>query len=265
MNGLNPTSALGELILDLVDAQYDGDYDAGMDALSQTTGLSLEEVEAIINGETVIEDADLLANIARAFPDADDDDLSVLYNVATGVEEEDREALLAQLEAGEGQYQGDEMPAQPQIAASDNFAAYAAQTANFAAHQVQQLQANFEAAQFQQALASRLDNLANFAETAIAAGSLPRSYKSLLIGNFTNSEERLAKFSQVARQNGVDIPTMLFAVEFAFSLLNDAAPYVEFRDYSLSDEDVAIAKFSASLDTVAEKDVAAIFGDTSLI
>lgn len=267
---LNPKNAFGELLLDLIDAQYDGDYNTGVQALIETTGLSDVEVEAIINGDTVVDDENLLASIVEAFPNADDDDLEVIVNVATSVDEEDREALLQQMEMAEGM--GQQAPGEvyaepdPEMAA----AAYAQymNTANFGYNMENQRLANLEAKlanfEYTSAISSKLKELDSLATQAVMAEALPRSYKTMLVGNFHDDAQRLARFSQIAAENGVDVPTMLFATNFALGLLTDAADYVEFKDYSLSDEDVAVANFSMSLDGVVQEDVKAIFSDSLL-
>ena len=269
MNELNPTNAFGELLLDLIEAQYDGDYDAGISALTQTTGMAPEEIEAIVNGDTIVEDAELLGAIVDAFPDADEEDLEVIVNIASAVDEEDREALLAQMDAEEGGAM-----AEPEMEAAYGYGGY--NTANFSRQprysnysdpRVSALEAkvaNFEMAQFENALKNRLTQVDFQASQAVMEDRLPRSYKTMLVGDFSDPDARLARFGQIAAENGVDIPTMLFATEFALGLMTDAASFVEFKDYSLSDEDVAIANFSASLDAVAQNDVKAIFADSYL-
>lgn len=268
---LNPKNAFGELLLDLIDAQYEGDYAAGVQALIEATGLTNEEVEAIINGDTVVDDENLLAAIIQAFPGADDDDLEVIVNVATSVDAEDRDALLDSIEGAEAEgemvEEGVEEEDPELAAASYGYNTY--NTANFGynnmenqrlAHLEQKL-ANFE---YASAISNKLKQLDFMASQAVANEALPRSYKTMLVGNFSSDNERLARFSQIAAENGVDVPTMLFATEFALGLLSDAADFVEFKDYSLSDEDVAVANFSASLDSVVKDDVSAIFADSLL-
>lgn len=270
MNELNPKNAFGELLLDLIEAQYDGDYDSGVQALMQTTGLAPEEVEAIINGDTIVDDESLLTAIVDAFPDADGDDLEVIVNVATSVDEEDRAALVSQIEAEEAGAgaQAEEMEAAYGYGGYNtaNFSSQP-QYFNYADPRVSALEAkvaNFEMAQFENALKNRLTQVDFQASQAVVEDRLPRSYKTMLVGDFSDPDARLARFGQIAAENGVDIPTMLFATEFALGLMTDAASFVEFKDYSLSDEDVAIANFSASLDAVAQNDVKAIFADSYL-
>lgn len=265
---LNPTNAFGELLLDLIEAQYEGDYDAGVQALVEATGLDATEVSAIINGDTIVDDENLLASIVSAFPDADDDDLEVIVNVATSVDEEDRASLLSQMESGEVSAEGgEEAPAEgeedPELVAASY--GYGGNTANFMENQrLAQLEQQFANFQYTSAISNKLKQLDNAASQAVAADSLPRSYKTMLVGNFSNDEQRLARFSQIAAENGVDVPTMLFATEFALGMLTDAADFVEFKDYSVSDEDMAVANFSANLDSVVKEDVGAIFGDSLL-
>lgn len=267
MEELNPTNAFGELLLDLIDAQYGGDYDSGIAAIMEATGLAEEEVTAIINGDTIVEDESLLSGIVDAFPDADEDDLEVIVNVATGVDEADRDELLAEIEAGEGE---DAAVAEEEMAgaayAYNNYlnqasfaAGNAAQAAGYANARVQSLEnklANFEAANY---LNGELRELHNLATRLVENGALPPSYRSMLIGNFADDGERVARFGQIASSNGVDLGTMLFATKYAMGLLSDAADFVEFRDYSVTDEDVAIANFQANLDTVVSADIDAIF------
>lgn len=269
MEELNPKNAFGELLLDLIDAQYGGDFDSGIAAIMETTGLTEEEVTAIVNGDTVVEDENLLASIVDAFPDADDDDLEVIVNVATSVDEEDRADIIASLEGGEEYADGDEgaMPEEEMAGAAYGY--YNPNVANFGygmdnarLNQIEQTLANFERQQAVKAITEKLRTVDFMASQAVNAEILPRSYKTMLIGNFSDDGERLARFSQIAADNGVDIMTQLYATEFALGLLTDAADFVEFRDYSISDEDKTVAQFSASLDQVVANDVQAIFSDS---
>jgi hypothetical protein len=261
MNDLNPTNAFGELLLDLIDGQYGGDYDAGIQALMQTTGLTEEEVVAIIQGDSVVEEESLLGDIVAAFPDADDADLEVLVNVATDVDEMDRQELLAQIDASEMPEEETELyeeEAPETVGAEYN---QYVNTANFMDPRVDQLitqQANFQAQEFYK---NELTNLDAAANEMISYGIIPPSYKSMLVGNFSDPSVRLTKFAEIAAQNGVDVSTMLFATKFALGLMQNAAEYVEFKDYSVSAEDAAVANFNASLTQVAEADLAAIWTD----
>lgn len=268
MEELNPKNAFGELLLDLIEAQYDGDFDAGVMAIMEATGLTEEEVIAIVNGDTVVEDENLLASIVDAFPDADDDDLEVIVNVATAVDEEDRQDIIASLEGEEG-YEEEAAPEEELAAASYGYGNY--NVANFGQtmdnarlNQIEQKLANFEYQEAVSAITNKLRTVDFMASQAVNAELLPASYKTMLIGNFNNDQERLARFSQIAAENGVDIMTQLYATEFALGLMTDAADFVEFKDYSISDDDRAVANFSASLDQIVQNDVQAIFQDSLL-
>lgn len=271
MEELNPTNAFGELLLDLIEAQYNGDFDSGILAIAEATGLSEEEVTAIVNGDTIVEDENLLASIIDAFPDADDDDLEVIIQVATSVDEEDRENLLNSLEEDEamGMQEAEEVPEEEMAAAA--YQRYIGNVSNFNNHAVtnrissiENKIADFEYKQQIQTLKNRLNNIDFMASQAVNSELLPSSYKTMLIGNFQDEDERLARFSQISQENGVDIVTQLYATEFALGLLTDASDFVEFKDYSISDDDVAVANFSASLDQVVQGDVQAIFQDSLL-
>jgi hypothetical protein len=267
MNDLNPTNAFGELLLDLIEEQYGGDYDAGISALMETTGLSEEEVVSVIQGDTIIEDEGLLSGIIDAFPDADDEDKEVIVNVASGVDEADRADLIDMIDSDEAQDPGyqeepDETMEQEPTAPEAEYAAYAVQQAQFAAQQAQEIQArwaNFEAVNY---LTAELRQLDNMATQAVSSNLLPPSYKALLIGNFAaDDSSRISRFCQMAESNGVDVGTMLFATKYAMGLLTDASDFVEFNDYSVTAEDVAIASFSAGLDSAVKADLDAIFNN----
>jgi len=263
MEELNPKNAFGELLLDLIEAQYQGNYDSGIQALMQTTGLSEEEVKAIVNGDTVVEDENLLASIVDAFPDADDDDLEVIVNVATSVNEEDRQDVINTIESREQVPDGDET-ANKEAASYGYYNPYEANFEyamnNNRLNQIEQTLANFEEQQAIAAITNKLRTVDFMASQAVNAELLPRSYKTMLIGNYSDDQERLVRFSKIAADNGVDIMTQLYATEFALGLLTDAADFVEFKDYSITDEDKTIAQFSASLDQIVAEDVKAIFG-----
>jgi hypothetical protein len=267
---LNPQDAFGELLLDLIEAQY-GEMDDGLMAIMEATGLGEEEVVAIINGDTVVDSEDLLSNIIQAFPDADDDDISMIIDVAVGVDEADRADLEAQLEDAEGEMGGEDMEgAEPAMSGGGEEGGFSKRmhSAEFSAlanaYQEQQAQlqhltngiSNFQASE---TLKARLKDIDVTTNAYVERGMLPPSYKALLVGNFSNDNERMAKFSQVAAQNNVDVSTMLFATEYAAGMMSDAMQFVEFKDHSLSDEDVAIAEFSANLGAVVAQDYEAIF------
>lgn len=270
MNELNPTNAFGELLLDLIEQQYAGDYDAGIQALVQSTGLSEDEVVSIVQGDTIVEDESLLADIITAFPNADDQDIEVIVNVATGVDEEDRDALMSEIEANEGM--GD-MPMNEEVAegevpagASYGYAYNPYLQASFAAaaqasNEVADLRNQIASFQAEQYLTNELKDLDRVTGQYVASELLPPSYKAMLIGNFSDDTQRMARFSRMAAENGVDLPTMLFATKYALGMLMDASDFVEFRDFSVTDEQVATANFSASLDSIVQSDLDAIFGN----
>ncbi|MGL5923668.1 hypothetical protein [Chroococcidiopsis sp.] len=265
----NPTNAFGELLLDLIESQYQGDIDAGVEGLMQSTGLGEEEIVAIIQGDTIIEDEQLLSDIIEAFPDADEDDLEVIIQTATEVDEADRNALIEEIDANEaeleaGAAEGGELGEGGEGAASYGYHYNPSYRAEFAAQQaasrVSAVEAQLADFQAYSALNGELRSLDQHAQRYVDAGAMPPSIKSMLIGNFSDDASRLAQFQSVAANNGVDVPTMLFATQYALGMLSDASDFVEFRDHAITDEDVAIASFSASLDTMVSADIDAIFG-----
>lgn len=269
MKELNPTNAFGELLLDLIEGQYDGDIDKGVSALMETTGLEEDEVISIISGDTIVEDESLLRDIVEAFPDADEEDLSIIVEVATAVDKEDRDALIESIEAEEETRaeEEDEEDDDEESGADYGYSFIHNPYAQFSGvpaavvsrvNQVEQRLANFEA---QKALSDELRSLDNTAWSLVEQGILPPAFKTMLIGNFSDDDQRLARFGQIAQENGVDIGTMLFATQYSLGMLQNASPYVEFRDYSASDEEIAMANFSASVDALVEEDLNAIFGN----
>jgi hypothetical protein len=280
---LNPTNAFGEVLLDLIDAQYGGDYSTGIYALMQVTGYDEQTVAGIINGSLLVEDSGVLNALMGAFPDADEQDLSIVMTVASGVEEGDRaetEAILVEqyqerqaqgaaqqyeeggdadyVGAGAGQGSADAGEfARRRHQAQANFAAQ--QQSAYLAGRVNQLEnyvANFAA---HSELSSTLDRLHQQASVMEAEGYLPPAYRRMLIGDFSSKEERVARFGQMARENGVDLSTMLFAAEYALGILGEGAKYVEFSDHSVSEEMLNVAQFSAGMDAVVAQDYDAIF------
>lgn len=270
---LSPQNAFGELLLDLIEAQY-GDIDQGVIALIQTTGLDESEVVALINGDIVVDSQALLSGILTAFPDADNDDVMLFLDVATGVEESDRATLEAAIgdyqeqEAAQNDYYNQYESAEPAAAESgDGNSGFGRNTmnANFANQlasqqaQINELVNGISNFNHYQALEARLNDVDTLATRYVDSGVLPPSYKSILVGNFSNPKERVAQFSDIAAKNGVNPETMLFATEYALGMLAEASQFVEFSDYSLSEEDVQLANFSASMDYIAAADAAAIF------
>lgn len=272
MNELNPTNAFGEVLLDLIDGQYGGDYDAGISAIMESTGLSEEEVVAIVQGDVIVEEESLLSQIVDAFPDANDEDLEVIVNVATAVDEEDRAELISEIEADEAYMGGyeDGMAMEPEMEmAGAEYSARPGRSAQFSSqesayvrqlqNEIQSVKSEFANFQAYEALESELKDINAEASAYVSQEILPPSYKTMLIGNFADNGERVARFSQLAETNGVDMDTMIFATRYALGVLKASAPFMEFRDFSMSDEEVATANFSASLDDQVRADLSAIF------
>jgi hypothetical protein len=270
---LIPDNKFGELLLDLIEAQYGGDIDAGIQALMETTGRTEEEIVDIIQGHFIVEDEDLLANIIEAFPHADDEDLEIIVDTATEVEDADRQELIAAIEsdqlenqfpeAGSAEEEEVQEPEEGELAASYSYNTYG--TANF-------MQANFaqelnaikqEIAEFKayNALSGALKDLDHTARELQVAGVLPPSMKTLLIGNFKDDDSRTARFIEMSHEQQVPVETLLFSTQRQLAMMVEAAPHLEFQDYAPSEEDVAVARFSASLDSIVEEDLIAIFGE----
>jgi hypothetical protein len=270
---LNPTNAFGELLLDLIEAQY-GDMDSGIQAIMDSTGLSEEEVVAIIQGDTIVEDENLLAGIVESFPEADDEDLEVIVNVATSVDAQDRQDLIGQLESdelGAGQADEDNMgmgETEDMAAAAYGYGAvpsayfsYIQNENNQLKNQISNVNSRLASFEYTNALSSELKNLDTLASRYVDAQLLPPSYKAMLIGDFADENQRVARFAKIATDNGVDVDTMLFATRYALGMLTSASDFVEFKDYSITEDEAAVANFSASLDEVVKSDLDAIFGN----
>lgn len=263
---LNPTNAFGELLLDLIEAQYDGDIDAGVQALVQATGMSEEEVVGYISGENIVDNVEDLEAIISAFPDANDEDIEQIIEVADGVLEQDKQALEAQYEPEEG---GEEQPDMSQQGA-DYAAAYnPAIQANFNKTVVTEinrlkeekaaLEANFAQVQFENQLSQALTEFNARVTEDVTNGLITPAMKEALIGNFTNPQQRVAQFAAIAQTNGArDLEEQLRMSEFAYSFLRNIANVTQFHDYSVSAEEVATANFSSSLEKAAEADLEAI-------
>ena len=271
---LNPTNAFGELLLDLIEAQYEGDIDAGVQALVQSTGLSEEDVVGYISGENIVDNVEDLEAMISAFPDATEEDLDKLIEVADGVLEQDREALEAQYET-EGAEGGVEEPDMAQQGA-DYAAAYnPAIQANFNKNVVSELQklraekealeANFAQANFEAQLSQALTDLNARISQDVVDGVITPAMKEALIGNFADPRQRVAQFTGIAQTNGArDLQEQLNMSEFAYSLLRNVANVTQFTDFSVSAEEVATANFSASLEEAAKGDLVAMGLDFGL-
>jgi hypothetical protein len=270
---LNPTNAFGELLLDLIEAQYEGDIDAGVQALVQATGLSEEDVTGYISGENIVDDADILEAMIGAFPDANDEDIQTIIEVASGVEEADREALEAQYENEDAEGGVDPEMAQQ---GADYAAAYnPAIQANFnraVADEIQRvraeneaLHANFAKAQFEANLSQALTDLNARISQDVVDGIITPAMKEALIGNFSDPRQRVAQFTGIAQTNGArDLQEQLNMSEFAYSLLRNVANVTQFTDFSVSAEEVATANFSSSLEEAAKGDLVAMGLDFGL-
>jgi hypothetical protein len=270
---LNPTNAFGELLLDLIEAQYEGDIDVGIQALVQATGLSEEDVTGYISGENIVDDADILEAMIGAFPDANDEDIQTIIEVASGVEEADREALEAQYENEDAEGGVDPEMAQQ---GADYAAAYnPAIQANFnraVADEIQRvraeneaLHANFAKAQFEANLSQALTDLNARISQDVVDGIITPAMKEALIGNFSDPRQRVAQFTGIAQTNGArDLQEQLNMSEFAYSLLRNVANVTQFTDFSVSAEEVATANFSSSLEEAAKGDLVAMGLDFGL-
>ena len=271
---LNPTNAFGELLLDLIEAQYEGDIDAGIQALVQSTGLAEEEVVGFISGENIVDDADILEAMIGAFPDANDEDIQTIVEVASGVEEADRQALEAQYEGNEDAEGG----VDPEMAqqGADYAAAYnPAIQANFNRSVVTEIQrlraekealeANFAQANFEANLSQALTDLNARISQDVVDGVITPAMKEALIGNFSDPRQRVAQFTGIAQTNGArDLQEQLNMSEFAYSLLRNVANVTQFTDFSVSAEEVATANFSSSLEEAAKGDLVAMGLDFGL-
>jgi hypothetical protein len=270
---LNPTNAFGELLLDLIKIQFQEDYSAGIQALVQATGLSEEDVVGYISGENIVDDVETLEAMISAFPDATEEDLDTLIDVADGVLEQDRQALEAQYE-NEGAEGGAEEPMTED--AANYAAAYnPAIQANFnktVVSEIQKLRAEKEAleAQFSQAnfeaqLSQALTDLNARISQDVVDGVITPAMKEALIGNFSDPRQRVAQFTGIAQTNGArDLQEQLNMSEFAYSLLRNVANVTQFTDFSVSAEEVATANFSSSLEEAAKGDLIAMGLDFGL-
>lgn len=275
MNELNPTNALGEILLDMIEIQYQGDFDSGIMAVMQVTGYPEETVVGIINGDFIVEDYNVLEALTQAFPDMTDSDMEILVATASGVEESDRSEMMV---ASQQMTQMPEGAYQDQYAGAD-VGGYGAEAggesaegsfirqeahAKFSALSNELSQVKNQLAHFQQqeavaGLANRLETLNQEATVLVENGLLPPAIKRMLVGDFTSPEQRLATFSRMSRENGQDPATMLFATEYSLGLLAQAGKVVDFQDYSVTNEDLALANFSANLDHLAYEDYDAVF------
>lgn len=268
---LNPTNAFGELLLDLIEAQYDGDIDAGIQALVQSTGLAEEDVVGFISGENIVDDADILEAMIGAFPDANDEDIQTIIEVASGVEEADREALETQYEGNEDAeggvmaQQGADYAAAYNPAIQANFNRNVAEEIQKLRAEKEALEANFAQANFEAQLSSYLTDLDARISQDVHDGIITPAMKEALIGNFSNPKQRVAQFSGIAQSNGArDLQEQLNMSEFAYSLLRNVANVTQFTDFSVSAEEVATANFSASLEEAAKGDLVAMGLDFGL-
>lgn len=259
---INPQNEFGQLLLDLLEAQYE-DLDTGIEALMETTSLSEDEVVSILEGSIIVDEEDLLSDIIDAFPDADDDTVIALVNVAADVDEADRQEVIDEIEANEAEMEGGE---DMDMGMEEDYS-YAYQEADFGLQQenaelrqrLEHLEHNVSNFAFTDALSRELDSIDSQAAALVANQVLPPAYKKMLIGDFKTSDERLARFSDMAAENGVDPETMVFATRYALGMLQSSAPFMEFRDYSTSEDERTMAEFSASLDSIVQEDIDAIF------
>jgi hypothetical protein len=208
-----------------------------------------------------------------AFPDANDEDIQTIIEVASGVEEADRQALEAQYE-NEGAEGGAEEPMTED--AANYAAAYnPAIQANFnraVADEIQRvraeneaLHANFAQAQFQANLSQALTDLNARISQDVVDGVITPAMKEALIGNFSDPRQRVAQFTGIAQTNGArDLQEQLNMSEFAYSLLRNVANVTQFTDFSVSAEEVATANFSSSLEEAAKGDLIAMGLDFGL-
>ena len=282
---LNPTNAFGELLLDLIEAQFaelitdpedtSPAISAGIQALVQATGLSEEDVAGYISGENIVDEVETLEAMISAFPDATEEDLDALIEVADGVLEQDRQALEAQYET-EGAEGGAEPEPDMEQQGADYAAAYnPAIQANFnrsVAEEIQRvraeneaLHANFAKAQFEANLSQALTDLNARISQDVVDGIITPAMKEALIGNFSDPRQRVAQFTGIAQTNGArDLQEQLNMSEFAYSLLRNIANVTQFTDFSVSAEEVATANFSSSLEEAAKGDLVAMGLDFGL-
>lgn len=265
----------GVAVLELLQNEYE-DLDEGLEDLMDVTGVDEEILMDIIEGycppdfdfteavaslfETTSEDENAYEELHELSEDAEDelleayemlDELDELEEVIGDMSDEELdEAIYAEDEEDEyedydedEEYYDEDEEDEYEDAYEDD-GSYD-EEASYRIAELENVVAEF---QMEGAVNNELTALMDYAEEGIDAGWLRPKKFDILFGNFNRDEDRVAQFSANVAEDGVDIDTALYAIQYALSLDEALGPVANFSQYvedEISDEDL---EFEADLE-----------------
>ena len=217
----------GQMLYQLIDEEYE-DLASGIQAISDITGHTPENVGMLIAGQMVPDDT-LAIEISQAFDSISEDDDSIMG--LRLLAEEDREDAVAEDE----DYLDDEDPdeeddddeeddEEDEGDDEENYSRYDEKDAR-----IRQLEAKFAEAEVEREVSTRLHNLSRQAEVGFNEGWLPPYVFREIFGGFETEGEQLAAFSSVCDTNQVDPETELYAIQHTIGMFERCGGVINFN------------------------------------
>ncbi len=196
----------GLAILQLAEVDYDGDLEAAIYDISVATGYEPKVVVGLIDG-TYIPTPELKDQIASVVPSAQDPEVY-----------EEFQSLDSEAYEDESDEDGDE---------GAEYSAFQRQLAQFQ-RQNAELEARVNQAEFEKSVTTSLNQLERYADRLVHEGSLPPVAYNHLMGEFESSDDRLAAFSEMCTDGGIDAVEQLARIQYALEVFEKCGPVAQF-------------------------------------
>lgn len=263
---IKPGNNFGVAILGLMEDELQGDFDSGIERLSNNTGLSEEDIVELIEADELAVDEELFEAVASTFYSTSHDPnvLNGLYltaldaNAAIDINEYLDEAEDYEEDEDED-YEEDEEDEEyedEEELAEQSYSRNSRNTANFAEvetlrNKVADIETLFSIKNALTGITKRADDLAD-------AGVLPPIARHAIVASFADKDEQVAAFSQMCDANERTPDELLFAMNYALSIFERCGTLVDFNHYTDDEIDPEVAAFSAELDSVAKRSLEAM-------
>lgn len=181
----------GQALIDLIDEEYAGDEETGVATVCEATGLSPEELSALVQGEYAPE-PELIDAISQCFDTTQDED------AYSGLQ------FLGAAARGEDIYEDDED--------------YEDDTESEASYRVAELENQVAEFQATETVKDAIANLELQAAQLVEEGAMTPFEAEVMFGNFSLESNRTAAFSQLCQTKAVDPATELYAMQYHLDL-----------------------------------------------
>ncbi len=182
----------GQALIDLIDEEYAGDEEAGVATVCEATGLSPEELSALVQGH-YSPDPELIDAISQCFDSTQDDD------AYTGLH------VLGAAARGEDIYEDDDYEDDDE---DDSASSY----------RVAELENQVAEFQASETVKDAIANLELQASQLVEEGAMTPFEAEVMFGNFSLESNRTAAFSQLCQTKAVDPATELYAMQYHLDL-----------------------------------------------